>query len=87
MDPLMKVDYTGMGWMLVKSGVFEKIQYPWFSPEWHEMTIMDPSGGEHKVKEFTMEDVGFCEKVKRLNMDVFVDTNVVVGHEKNIVIG
>ena len=34
---LFKVDYTGMGWMLVKRGVIEKMKYPWFYPrkkEW-----------------------------------------------------
>ena len=87
MSPLMKVDYTGMGWMLVKNGVFEKLKYPWFSPEWREMTLTDVSGVEHKISEFTMEDVAFCQKVKQLGIDVLVDTNVVIGHEKSVVMG
>ena len=87
MSPLMKVDYTGMGWMLVKNGVFEKLKYPWFSPEWREMTLTDASGVEHKISEFTMEDVAFCQKLKQLGIDVLVDTNVVIGHEKRVVMG
>ena len=27
---LMEVDYNGMGFMLIKKGVFEKVKYPWF---------------------------------------------------------
>ena len=28
--PLMPVSYNGLGWTLVKKGVFEKLNYPWF---------------------------------------------------------
>ena len=27
----MEVQYNGMGFMLIKKGVFEKVEYPWFS--------------------------------------------------------
>jgi len=30
-EKYQKVSYSGMGWMMVKSGVFEKLEYPWFS--------------------------------------------------------
>ena len=39
-EPVIEVDYTGMGWMLVKKGVFEKMQYPWFTPDWQEMEYL-----------------------------------------------
>ena len=28
-EELIEVDYTGMGFMLVKRGVFERLEYPW----------------------------------------------------------
>ena len=27
------VDYTGFGWVLIKKGVFENLEYPWFAPQ------------------------------------------------------
>ncbi len=27
------VDYTGFGWVLIKNGVFENLEYPWFAPK------------------------------------------------------
>ena len=85
-EPLLDVEYTGMGWMLVKKGVFEKMEYPWFRPEMTTMNITDPSGNEIKVKEFTTEDVFFCRKVKELGFKVLVDTSVIVGNEVKLVL-
>jgi glycosyltransferase involved in cell wall biosynthesis len=31
---LFPVAYTGFGWMLMKKGVFESLEYPWFQPTW-----------------------------------------------------
>jgi hypothetical protein len=52
---LLNVSYTGMGFMLVKKGVFEAMEYPWFKPL--EKQIGD-------IKDFTMEDVCFCLRAK-----------------------
>ena len=27
------VDYTGFGWVMIKKGVFERLEYPWFAPK------------------------------------------------------
>ena len=67
------VVYTGFGFMLVKRGVFESMKYPWFKPE-----FVDIRGS----KDFTMEDVAWCREVTRMGYKVFVDTDVIVGHEK-----
>ena len=84
---VMEVDYTGMGWTLVKKGVFEKLEYPWFRPEWVSYECSDPSGNKFEINEFTMEDVVFCMRAKEKGFKLLVDTNVVVGHEKSVVIG
>lgn len=76
-EGLIEVAYTGMGFMLVKKGVFEKLEYPWFRP-------VEKRIGE--MVDFTMEDVGFCLKAREKGFKVFIDPQVRVGHEKRVVL-
>lgn len=76
-ESLIKVNYVGMGWMLVKKGVFESINYPWFEP------LRKTFGG---VTDFTMEDVAFCHKAIEQGFDIHVDPKIIVGHEKTVVL-
>jgi hypothetical protein len=76
-EDLIEVSYTGMGFMLMKKGVFENMEYPWFRPI--EKQIGD-------AIDFTMEDVAFCLKAAEAGFKVFVDPAVRVGHEKKIVL-
>lgn len=69
------VEYVGFGFLLFKKGVFEKIQYPWFEPTY--LNIKD-------CKDFSMEDVTLCLKLKKLNINVYVHPEVIVGHRKEI---
>ena len=39
------VDYAGLGWVLIKKGVFESLEYPWFAPK---MQVFD-SGDVHDM--------------------------------------
>ncbi|MDB4944791.1 MAG: hypothetical protein JWP97_4325 [Labilithrix sp.] len=75
---LVKVDYTGFGFVLVRKGVFERMSYPWFRPHYFEA----PGG----ASDFTSEDVGFCLDARKAGIDVYVDPTVVVGHEKHVVL-
>ena len=63
--------------MLVKRGVFETIEYPWFEPEFFYLN--------DDIKDFCSEDVGFCRKAGKTGFDIWVNPNVIVGHEKSIV--
>lgn len=74
---LFPVNYTGFGFMLVKKGVFEAMEYPWFKPEF--VTIGN-------AYDFTMEDVSFCRQANRLGYPILIDPTVVVGHEKTKVL-
>ena len=74
---LTEVSYTGMGFMLVKKGVFESMEYPWFSP------IPKKIGN---MVDFTMEDVSFCLKAKENGFKIFIDPTVIVGHEKKVIL-
>ena len=76
-SPLIKVDYTGMGWMLMKKGVIEQLEYPWFKPHFHNIG---------NAYDFSSEDVGFCHDLKEKNIDIWVDTTIKVGHEKQIIV-
>lgn len=76
-DALMPVDYSGFGFTLVRRGVFEKLEYPWFRP-----VFMEIDG----CREFTSEDVGFALEAKRAGVQVYVDPRVIVGHEKSVVL-
>lgn len=75
-EGLMEVTYTGMGFMLVKKGVFEAMEYPWFEPKKHEI------GG---MADYSSEDVGFCLKAREKGFKVMADPKAIVGHEKKIV--
>jgi hypothetical protein len=78
---LFKVDYTGFGWILVKKGVFESINYPWFRPEYVEYEVQGK-----QIMDFTSEDVGFSKAIKRKGYDIWIDPSIIVGHEKMMIL-
>ena len=83
--PLIKASYTGMGWMLMKKGVLEKLDYPWFESEtFRYKKIVD--GKEIEIADFCMEDVAFCKKLERLGIPIYVDVKAIVGHEKSVIL-
>ena len=75
---LIKVDYSGMGFMLVRRGVFESLPYPWFYP----MVVGDTS----QVLGFITEDIGFCIQAQSKGHATYIDPNVKVGHEKSTIL-
>jgi hypothetical protein len=74
---LADVFYAGMGFMMCRKGAFEKVTYPWFEPAMHDIDIS---------KDFSSEDVSLCWKWKDAGVKVWVDPEVIVGHEKQIII-
>jgi len=78
---LIEVKGNGLGFMLVKKGVFEKIGYPWFEP--HRVEY------EHQGRiktSFYSEDVTFQMKAAELGIKSYVDPRVILGHEKNVIL-
>jgi len=73
------VDYTGFGWVLIKKGVFENLEYPWFAPK---MQVFE-SGA---VQDMCGEDVSFCLDAIEKGYEIWCDPRVRVGHEKTRVI-
>jgi len=80
-DGLFKVAYAGFGWMLIKKGVFESLEYPWFRPMWTEFT-----NGDKTIKDFASEDATFCRMIAEKGFDVWVDPKTIVGHEKTVIL-
>jgi len=76
---LFTVDYTGFGWVLIKKGVFENLEYPWFAPK---MQIFN--SGE--VQDMCGEDVSFCLDAKEKGYEIWCDPVIRVGHEKTRII-
>jgi|TARA_B110000908_G_scaffold57669_1_gene70260 hypothetical protein len=75
---IFPVEYTGFGWMLIKKGVIESMEYPWFRPEWMNF------GSD--IKDFTSEDVGFCINAIKKGYKIYVNQKIRVGHEKSLII-
>ena len=73
------VDYTGFGWVLIKKGVFESLEYPWFGPK---LQVFE--SGE--VQDFCGEDVSFCLDAKEKGFEIWCDPRIRVGHEKTRII-
>jgi len=63
--------------MLVKRGVFERFEYPWFRPIEKKIGAM---------VDFTMEDVAFCLQAGEKGLKILIDSEVRVGHEKKVVL-
>lgn len=67
------VSYVGFGFVVIKKGVIESMEYPWFHPRWIS---------NNKFHDFCAEDVGFCWTAKEKGIEILVDPTVRVGHEK-----
>ena len=92
--PLMPVSYSGLGWTLVKKGVYEKLSYPWFYGTKITMnksvSIGDNDDSDvtenREIVDYTSEDVTFFLNLKKINVTPQVDVSSIVGHEKSIVL-
>ena len=73
---LFKADYTGLGWALIRKGIFEKMKYPYFHPrllKWKN----HPNWAD-----FPFDDVEFCMRAREEGFDIFIDPKIRIGHEK-----
>jgi stalled ribosome alternative rescue factor ArfA len=75
---LLPVFYTGFGCIVIKQGVFEKIGYPYFLPEFLKLS--------NKVVDLCSEDVSFCIRAKKAGFQPYVDIGVIFPHEKNYLV-
>jgi hypothetical protein len=76
-EQYLPVAYAGMGWMLVRSGVMEKLKYPWF---------YGPLQTIGQAQDMMSEDVAFCRSLAASGAQVYVDTSIRVGHQKKVIL-
>jgi hypothetical protein len=66
---LFKCKMVGGGVFLVETGVFNRIERPWYSTETHEF-------GMTKVG----EDAWFCGQLRKAGIDIWCDPSLTIGH-------
>lgn len=72
---------VGLGFMCVKSDVFESLKRPWFGLG---KVIQEVDGITYELP--LGEDLYFCERVAENGHKVYVDPNIIVGHMKSNVV-
>lgn len=72
---------VGLGFMCIKSGVFESIKRPWFGLG---KVIQEVDGVTYELP--LGEDLYFCEKIAEHGHKVYVDPAIIVGHMKSNVV-
>ncbi|HUU53081.1 MAG TPA: hypothetical protein VMW44_00405, partial [Candidatus Bathyarchaeia archaeon] len=66
-EELFKVTATGTGCLMIKTDVFETIDYPWFEFDTHDGNLVG-------------EDINFCYKAKEKGFEVYIDPTVRTEH-------
>lgn len=79
MKDTIKVQSVGFGFVAMKSGVFEKIQRPWFN---HEYVKVGQNADGTDVIDAVGEDISWCIKAYRAGIDIYFDPSVLVTHMK-----
>ena len=68
---IIEASFAGLGFMLIKKGVFESMKFPYF-------TLQNNT-------ECISETLSFCDNLKTHNIKIYANLDVVVGHEKTII--
>jgi hypothetical protein len=77
-DPI-RVQSLGFGFVSMKSGVFEKIQRPWFN---HEYVKVGTNADGSDIIDSVGEDISWCIKAYRAGIELYFDPTVLVTHMK-----
>jgi hypothetical protein len=80
-DTHIPVSYNGMGFFACRKGVIENLKYPYFH---HDVIEFEHEG--KVIRDMCSEDVAFCKNLSTAGYKVMVNTEVVVGHEKSLII-
>jgi len=80
-EKYIPVSYNGMGFFACRKGVIENLKYPYFH---HDMIEFEHDG--KVIRDMCSEDVAFCKNLSSAGYKVMVNTDVVVGHEKTLII-
>jgi hypothetical protein len=80
MTDTIKVQSVGFGFVAMSSGVFEKIQRPWFS---HLAQGFTNERGE-QMYDSLGEDISWCLRALEAGFDIYFDSTVLVNHIKTV---
>ena len=69
--------YVGFGILLMKREVIESLEYPWFKPLYRTIG---------NTYDFSSEDASICQLINEKGFNIYVDPNIIVGHEKEMVL-
>jgi hypothetical protein len=76
-EPLREWDWCGFAFLLVKRGVFEALEYPWFQEVPYEV--------EDRVI-LPGEDIDWCRRVRTRGFQIWAHPAVRIGHDKRVVL-
>jgi len=66
-----EADFVDFGWVCLKKGISEKIEYPWF----------EPYTKEDRVSLFT-DSYSYCKKLKEKGVKIMVDSNIKMNYSE-----
>jgi len=78
----MPVDYVGLGFFACRKEVLDKMKYPYFDGEVKEIVLENGT----KIRDISSEDVCFCKNIAKAGYNIFLNTDIRVGHLKPLVI-
>jgi GT2 family glycosyltransferase len=78
-EGLLEVDFAGFAFMLVRQGVFESMDYPWFVPRVRNL--------ENGRILFPSEDFGWCLRASELGWKIYAHPDVKLSHQKEMTMG
>ena len=80
MKEIIQVQSIGFGFVAIKTGVFERMERPWFA---HMLQNIVNSRGD-KLPDALGEDISWCVRAYKAGIPVYFDPSVLVNHTKTI---
>lgn len=77
---ITKIQSMGFGFVAIKSGVFEKLERPWFGHYTQQMQI----GHNQFIDTYLGEDISWCINAYKAGVEIYFDPSVLVGHMKKV---
>lgn len=75
----MEIEYTKLDCIIIKGNVFDKFLYPWFQPIKNSIHQTDEHGVNREVAiYYSDETFYFCKVCSKLNISIYIDTDVIV---------
>jgi hypothetical protein len=78
----LKIQSMGFGFVAIKSGVFEKIERPWF--KYFDQPLITSNG--NTIVDSIGEDISWCIKAYQSGIELHFDPSVLVNHTKKSLI-